>query len=188
MRAILCKHWRDCGLEGGGRCAIDAFGEGSVSFGVCLDRCDAYDGPPTDRGILNGGGSRSKALEFAAAHAQLTIEGRVHPHVANHRITVCTGVNERGTKVDAPCPHYQDERGGRGTGHCRACGCRDWPISQMHVEGKGLVGLGAKIGACPGKAWFPIGCPIGRFGPQDGRRKQRKEARCSTTTTPPAAS
>ena len=41
---ILCKHWRDCGLTGGGCCAIDAAEK--PSFGFCLSVCEKYEGPP----------------------------------------------------------------------------------------------------------------------------------------------
>ena len=43
---IPCKHWRDCGVVGGGCCAKDAYDR--PSFGTCLQLCQAYEGP--DRG------------------------------------------------------------------------------------------------------------------------------------------
>jgi hypothetical protein len=107
------------------------------------------------------------ARDFAAAHKRLALEGRVPDHVAQYRLTVCTGVTQDGTTVSEACPRYVKEEKGRGSGHCRGCGCPDWPISQMHREGF-LSSLE------PGKAWFPIGCPIGRFSPHPGRRALTK--------------
>lgn len=123
---------------------------------------------------------------FIAAYERLVAEGRVPDAVARVvRLTVCTGTDASGGRVADPCPSYHDERKGRGTGHCRACGCADWPVSQMHVQGNRLL---TKLGWVPGRVWFPMGCPVGKFPAQDGRRKQRKEARCSITTTRPAGS
>ena len=42
---ILCANYRNCGVNGGGCCAINAFGKGTVSFGTCLRSCDRYVGP-----------------------------------------------------------------------------------------------------------------------------------------------
>ncbi len=47
---IPCKHWSDCGVNGGGCCAINVFGKGTVSFGMCLKSCDQYTGPARGRG------------------------------------------------------------------------------------------------------------------------------------------
>ena len=41
---IPCNHWRDCGIIGGGCCAIDAYDRPSI--GVCLTQCKKYKGPP----------------------------------------------------------------------------------------------------------------------------------------------
>lgn len=40
---MRCNHWRDCGVTGGGCCAINAYER--PSRGVCLRICDQYDGP-----------------------------------------------------------------------------------------------------------------------------------------------
>ena len=40
---IPCTNWRDCSVNGGGCCTIDAYER--PSFGVCLRICDQYDGP-----------------------------------------------------------------------------------------------------------------------------------------------
>lgn len=42
-----CTNWRDCGIIGGGCCAINA--HNGPSFGVCM-QCDKYEGPPRGRG------------------------------------------------------------------------------------------------------------------------------------------
>jgi hypothetical protein len=44
-----CIHWRDCGLIGGGCCAIDAFDGHRPSFGTCM-ACEKYEGPPRGLG------------------------------------------------------------------------------------------------------------------------------------------
>jgi hypothetical protein len=110
-------------------------------------------------------GVAKKAREFAAAHKRLITEGRVPDHVAHYRLTVCTGVTKGGEKVSHRCPRYKLEDKGWGTGHCKGCGCPDWPISQMHRNG-------LLSDAEPGKAWFPIGCPLGKFSDHPGRRSK----------------
>ncbi len=92
-------------------------------------------------------------IEFFLAYDRLVREGRVPDAVAATRLATC-----------APCPHYRGEDKGPGTGHCGVCGCPRWPVSQMHVNGPlNRMGL-------PGKVWFPMGCPIGRFPEHPGRR------------------
>lgn len=87
---------------------------------------------------------------FATAHFQLLVEGKVPDRVAAERLAIC-----------ATCEHYHDEiRGQPGTGHCRACGCPEWPISRMHRPGK----------IEPGRAWFPLACPAGKYPYHKGRK------------------
>lgn len=97
---------------------------------------------------------------FIQAHLQLLAEGRVPDAVAHARLTICTGNDENGRAVDRCCEYYRDEQNGWGSGHCRACGCPDWPISRMHRP-RSLE---------PGKAWFPMGCPAGKYAYHPGRR------------------
>ena len=48
---IPCVNWQDCGVDGGGGCAINAYGENkTVAFSVCLRACQQYDGPARGRG------------------------------------------------------------------------------------------------------------------------------------------
>lgn len=115
--------------------------------------------PPEKK--LEAAQERSRAFEFGRNHARLLREGRVPEHIAYHRLAVCTGITVEGVKVSEPCAAYRDENGGWGSGHCRACGCPNWPISQMHREGKT---------ATPGKVWFPMGCPRGHYSEHPGRR------------------
>ena len=46
--SLPCKHWRDCGVEGGGCCNIGV--QDTPSIGWCLTQCTKYDGP--DRGNI----------------------------------------------------------------------------------------------------------------------------------------
>ena len=48
MTSLPCKHWRECGVQGGGCCNIGV--QEKPSIGWCLTRCDKYDGP--DRGRI----------------------------------------------------------------------------------------------------------------------------------------
>ena len=80
---------------------------------------------------------------FLTAHAELVKYGRVPQAIAHDRIETCRA-----------CAHYHGEDRGWGTGHCKACGCPSWPISRMHRPGAVVS---------PGKAWFPMGCPRGKF-------------------------
>jgi hypothetical protein len=109
----------------------------------------------------------SKMTEFLAAHRNLLREGRVPDEVAHFRLSICTGVLVSGEKVSEPCPNYKiTEDSAWGTGHCKACGCPDWPISEMHRPKKIME---------PGKAWFPMGCPQLRFSGMPGRRAKQKQ-------------
>lgn len=167
---ILCKHWKNVGMNGGGKCAINAYGENkTVSLGVCLKLCDQYDGP--DRAPLidqldvmhaNNGETNKKprsalqlAAEFTEAHRQLLIQGRVPNHVADHRLTICTGVDKDGGLVNDPCPNYRAGKGDkRGDGRCGLCSCPKWPFSQMRR-----------------KVWYPVPiCPANLFPNAQGRR------------------
>lgn len=100
-----------------------------------------------------------QAGTFIAAHAQLLIEGKVLEEVAEHRLTICTGVNKSEQVVDAPCIHYRDEKNKRGSGHCAACQCGDWRFSEMHR-----------------KVYYPMGCPIGRYKGMPGRRTNASDS------------
>lgn len=89
--------------------------------------------------------------DFAAAHLRLVMEGRVRRPVANHRLTVCSGLNAAGERVSDPCPSYNAAKD-----RCTACGCPDWPIARMRR-----------------KVWYPGAiCPLGRFGDAPGRRQR----------------
>lgn len=91
----------------------------------------------------------SKIWSFIYENDRLIREGRVPDDVAKTRLDIC-----------ASCEKYKGETKGPGTGHCRACGCGGWPISQMHT--------GSKI--FPGRAWYPMGCPMGLFDYHPGRK------------------
>lgn len=156
---IGCKHWRDCGVSHGGCCDIGAYAR--PSYGTCVLLCKKWEGPPKPDRVPGPGPTPHRIVDFVTAHKQLITQGRVPDAVAHERLSICTGITVEGKKIAEPCPRYEDEKGGWGTGHCKACGCLDWPISQMHRPGKTLE---------PGKAWFPFGCPARKFPPAPGRR------------------
>jgi len=114
-------------------------------------------------------------LTFVKAHRELLKQGRVPDHVAHHRIAVCTGITVEGRKVSAACPAYKHEDKGWGTGHCKACGCPDWKISEMHRPERIVE---------PGKAWFPMGCPIDKFSAAPGRRVDAEANKEQRQTSP----
>jgi hypothetical protein len=41
---VNCKHWQDCGVSGGGCCAINAFDRPSA--GVCMNACKLREAIP----------------------------------------------------------------------------------------------------------------------------------------------
>lgn len=93
------------------------------------------------------------ATDFAKAAATLAKQGPVSDAVYEHRITICTGVTVEGVRLSEPCDAYKGEDKGRGSGHCKGCGCPDWPISEMTK-----------------KARFPKGCPRSKWSEMSGVR------------------
>ncbi len=112
---------------------------------------------------------KQSAFDFAVAHKDLLLQGRVPSEVAQYRLTVCTGKNEDGEKVSTQCPAYTgDVDGRRGSGHCEGCGCPKWEIAEMDRNG-------FMESIAPGKAWYPMGCPKGRFSAEPGRRSAARD-------------
>lgn len=126
---IPCKHWRDCGVNGGGCCAINAYER--PSFGVCLRVCKQYVGPPREESYaqLVERIEQRDALESAANRYRkryrpgLFLRRAVHfaldcidaiPLVrprARHRLWIidqiktCGGCTEREILIDYYCLH-----------------------------------------------------------------------------------
>ena len=73
MTSLPCKHWRECGVQGGGCCAIGV--QERPSFGWCLTRCDKYDGPDRGRIGLDYMWSESRVLPShqLVRHAQVLV-------------------------------------------------------------------------------------------------------------------
>lgn len=109
---------------------------------------------------LGFSGKANLVFEFVTASKDLLTQGKVPDHVAEYRLTVCTGLTKDGDKVSKKCPNYVNENGRRGSGHCKGCGCPEWGVAEMDRPGKIL----------PGKVWYPMGCPKGRFAAMPGRR------------------
>ena len=79
---VQCSHWSACGVNGGGCCDLGLYG-GRPSFGVCLQHCGIYDGPP------------DRAARIAAVighyHAQSADNGRMR-HGCGTKIHVWLGM------------------------------------------------------------------------------------------------
>ena len=72
-----CKHWRDCGLVGGGCCNADAYEK--PSFGVCLKVCTKYDGP-SRKGIAEAyGPDFTIPSHYQPRHAQILVGSQPSP-------------------------------------------------------------------------------------------------------------
>ncbi len=69
---IQCKHWQDCGIRGGGCCAIGEYFRPMAE--VCATLCTAYDGPSRGAGDLV-----AKAIKKAT----------------NGKVTPCDGCGKR---------------------------------------------------------------------------------------------
>lgn len=97
----------------------------------------------------------SRITSFATAQAAVVTEGRVAREVAEHRLTICTGLAPDGVRVSPACRAYMaDDAAPRGAGTCGSCGCPKWPLAVMRR-----------------KVYYPtIACPRGAWGPMRGRR------------------
>ena len=84
MSIVVCKHWRDCGVQGGGCCAIGAYKV--PSYGVCILACKQYEGP-----------ARPNAAEWRELHRSIlptqtvTVEGK-----QRDRVVLATPQRSRG--------------------------------------------------------------------------------------------
>lgn len=151
MIKVLCKHWIDCGVPGHGDCAIGVRQRPKIGF--CNKSCHRYyeEGRlPRERTKV-----KSKIGSFIKAHEELLLQGPVREEVADYRLTVCTGRTENNGQVTASCIHYKGEKKIRGDGHCGACSCPDWKISEMRK-----------------KVYYPMECPVNRFSAMPGKRKK----------------
>lgn len=103
-----------------------------------------------------------KAKEFLKATRLLLTQGPVKDHVADFRLTVCTGLTANGKRVSQACVYYDDpNKEYRGSGYCTGCECPEWKGSRMNNRNNWLL---------PGKAWYPIKCPQDKFSAMPGRR------------------
>lgn len=151
---IKCQYWQDCGVKGFGDCLIGYKQRPAEVF--CFSTCIKYHEiglPPRQRTVEEG-----KVSQFVRAHKDLVLQGRVKKEIADHRLTICTGLNKKQEIVNAQCMHYKLEGTKRGQGHCAACGCPEWKISEMRK-----------------KVYYPVGCPINRYSPMPGRRRIKNE-------------
>lgn len=86
-KLVTCDHWNDCGVRGGGCCAIEKYGARSVAYGACLRFCtsrvhlgipqkpdikaplpQAQASPPVPRKKLNPRGHKYDFCYFTASN------------------------------------------------------------------------------------------------------------------------
>ena len=150
---IRCRHWtKNEEYPGRGDCALGV--RVLPEYSYCKDYCIKYQEPDLPIGQRTLEKEPSKIDDFLKAQAELIAQGRVSEEIAEYRLTVCTGISVEGRQVTAPCNHYRQTGKKRGDGKCGACGCKTWKISDMKV-----------------KVYYPMGCPVNRFSPMPGRRK-----------------
>ena len=105
---IPCKHWRNCGVTGGGCCAIGVYNR--PSFGVCLSACTKYDGPERPPNM-----ARQLArgipipLHQKPRHAQILVNAppttayigdRIANGLAKLGVKTCPGCNKRKSAIN----------------------------------------------------------------------------------------
>jgi len=100
---INCRHWSDCGLSGGGCCALSLYG-GRPSRGICQHACQSRSGTLTAQNIIHGITGITKAATGQDRASQQTIIQR--------------------TQMCRDCPHAQITAGV--FGRCKLCGCATW--------------------------------------------------------------
>lgn len=133
---IDCKHWRDCGVSGGGCCALQRFG-GTPSHGCCAmclrgelvtPTISALPLPPISEPAAAAesesaaGSFVSRAIAYAKAEASLLISGPVSDDEFAARVSACAGCSELN-----PLPAPQ-------VGWCKACGCGDRSRAELSVK------------------------------------------------------
>jgi len=149
---VRCRYWsQNSDYPDRGNCSKGI--KELPDYRFCVGFCSHYHEPDLPRGQRTIEKEPAKINDFLAAQKTLLTQGRVIKEVAEHRLTICTGITVEGKQVDLQCMHYNSNSKVRGDGRCGACGCKTWKISQMKV-----------------KVYYPIGCPINRFSPMPGRR------------------
>ena len=120
---IPCKHWRECGVNGGGCCDIGAYQR--PSFGVCLVHCKQYDGP--DRGNIGSVYMQSPELKRIPSHQKLR-----HAQILVDDLPTTAYIGDRiGAAI------------GKVTGRkpCRNCRKVESGLNKVHRGVRRLVGL-----------------------------------------------
>ena len=103
-----------------------------------------------------------KAISLGKAVASKAIEGPVSGAKLDFRVQCCFGETMGGERINEPCPEMVTKGGNN---YCRSCGCG--------TKGK-LARLNPQI---PGewntsKLAYPyLNCPLNRFGPVNGSRR-----------------
>lgn len=119
---IDCPHWSDCGVRGGGCCAIGR-GGGRPSIGTCR-RCIESDGSCFDRPRP----LRSAAISWVIAEASALVS-ETRDEVRDQRWRACTGLTLEGVPMAEACPAL--ERGADGHEYCRDCRCPRWAGARL---------------------------------------------------------
>lgn len=104
MMSIDCEHWANCGICGGGCCAISLYG-GRPSLGtcaVCVQR------KPTAPGFV-----QKVAHGLVGIAKAVTGTGGASDELVKHRTAICSG-----------CEHAELIAGI--LQNCKICGCSTW--------------------------------------------------------------
>ena len=103
----------------------------------------------------------SKAGSFLAAVKSKAFEGAVSLAVLDHRHQCCHGTTLAGMRVNTPCTaRFEHE----GHAYCKSCGCGEWKLARLDAPADNPT---------ESKLAFPdLTCPLNRFGPMPGARKE----------------
>lgn len=119
---IDCKHWKDCGVKGGGCCAAGLYG-GQPSYGICMSCSNRTPADQDEPVGFQKMGFVSKAVSYARAEISALVSS-IPDEEFEFRMSQCKSCSRR-----EPAPEPQ-------VGWCGACGCGRSVRAELTIKGK----------------------------------------------------
>ena len=143
----ICDHWQDCGVQGGGCCAVGHWEK--PSLGVCKKHCKHRVIDGVAQAMIKSDAQARTQIELAKqyARAELThlTQGPASEADAAARLAICMECEHRAVT-------YKEQTDENGVGWCTKCGCGNNPRAMLTVK----VTLAG------------VECPIAKWGKVEG--------------------